>query len=270
MFVKKLIIGAGHGGADSGALNIPLGLKEKTVNLTVAKLVYDYFKNDLRVECVLLRDSDKTVSLSERVKFVNESRADAYCSIHFNSARPKRIPHSHEVYTSRGDTEADEIATQWVLEYEKLVPDSLRREDQSDGDPDKEINLKVLRETKIPAILVEPDFIHTEHGGKRISQQWYLEKVARSIVNAFLSHWFGAVPEVKELVSEPKETAVSELSQGDSLSARLRDILDEVEQKERKVQAHLEELKDVSQVLQQTQRELETKREQITETLKSL
>nr|NIP96912.1 N-acetylmuramoyl-L-alanine amidase [Akkermansiaceae bacterium] len=79
---NTVIIDPGHGGHDSGAVN-RYGL-EKNYNLAVARKL----KRDLealRFKVIMTRDSDRFLSLTERVKFANRFRNAIFISIHFNS-----------------------------------------------------------------------------------------------------------------------------------------------------------------------------------------
>ncbi len=84
--LKKVIIDAGHGGKDPGAIGIT-GVKEKNIVLSIAKKTADYVKQNFPdLEVVLTRDSDVFLELHERSTLANESNADLFISIHANSA----------------------------------------------------------------------------------------------------------------------------------------------------------------------------------------
>lgn len=80
---KKVFIDAGHGGNDSGAVGVN-NLLEKDINLSVAKKVYDFLKNQ-GVEIKLSRTNDKTLELNERTSDANSWKADCFVSIHCNA-----------------------------------------------------------------------------------------------------------------------------------------------------------------------------------------
>lgn len=83
-----VIIDAGHGGHDTGAMDN--GLKEKDINLAVAKelasLVKDRLKN---VNCVMTRDNDTYLTLQKRADIANSNNGDLFISIHTNSVDTK-------------------------------------------------------------------------------------------------------------------------------------------------------------------------------------
>ena len=83
--ITTVVIDAGHGGRDTGALGSIS--KEKDLNLTVALLTGDYIKkNRPDVKVIYTRERDVFVSLNERANVANRNNADVFISIHCNSA----------------------------------------------------------------------------------------------------------------------------------------------------------------------------------------
>ena len=78
----KIMIDAGHGGNDSGAIGIDY--KEKDFNLEICKLVKSYLGE---YDCTVYttREGDTTLSLEDRVKLSNKNNCDIYVSIHCNA-----------------------------------------------------------------------------------------------------------------------------------------------------------------------------------------
>ncbi len=94
--IDKVIIDAGHGGKDPGALGSKS--KEKDIVLAVALLTGKYIEEYMEdVEVVYTRTTDVFVELHKRAKMANESGADVFISIHCNSNRSSR-PYGAETY----------------------------------------------------------------------------------------------------------------------------------------------------------------------------
>ena len=111
--LRRIVIDAGHGGADPGAIG-PSGLKEKDVTLAIAKSAAPVIARELGAVVRLTRASDAFVSLEERAVVANGFEADVFLSIHCNAAPgPKR--HGMEMYVL--DTARDEL-TQHVAARE--------------------------------------------------------------------------------------------------------------------------------------------------------
>ena len=86
--ISTVVIDAGHGGKDTGALGAIS--KEKDLNLTVALLTGDYIKKNLPdVKVIYTRERDVFVPLNERAAIANRNNADVFISIHCNSTGSK-------------------------------------------------------------------------------------------------------------------------------------------------------------------------------------
>src|SRR5919204_3265893 len=87
--VRRVVIDAGHGGHDTGALGRK-GTREKDVTLAIARRVADLLA-DRDLEVILTRDEDSFVSLEDRARIANEAKGDLFISIHCNAAADRRI-----------------------------------------------------------------------------------------------------------------------------------------------------------------------------------
>ena len=86
--IRTVVIDAGHGGKDTGALGAIS--KEKDLNLTVALLTGEYIKKNLPdVKVIYTRERDVFVTLNEWAAIANRNNADVFISIHCNSAGSK-------------------------------------------------------------------------------------------------------------------------------------------------------------------------------------
>lgn len=83
--VKTIVIDAGHGGKDPGAIG-PNGLMEKEINLDVAYKVFRLINLNLPCRVLMSRKEDVFIPLYERAKFANSKGADLFVSIHCNAA----------------------------------------------------------------------------------------------------------------------------------------------------------------------------------------
>lgn len=95
--ITTVVIDAGHGGKDPGALGS--FTKEKDINLTVALLTGDYIKKNCPdVTVIYTRDSDVLVPLDERAAIANRNNADIFISIHCNSVGKSSSVSGAETY----------------------------------------------------------------------------------------------------------------------------------------------------------------------------
>jgi N-acetylmuramoyl-L-alanine amidase len=94
--IKKIVIDAGHGGKDYGAVG-KKGI-EKEINLSIALKLGAYIQKNLPdVEIVYTRTEDVFIGLDERSQIANNSGADLFISIHCN-ANPSKSPYGTETY----------------------------------------------------------------------------------------------------------------------------------------------------------------------------
>ncbi len=94
--LKKVVIDAGHGGRDPGALGSIS--KEKDIALDVALMVGKYIQENMPgVEVIYTRKSDVFIELKERANIANRNKADLFISIHCNAA-PSRAAYVTETF----------------------------------------------------------------------------------------------------------------------------------------------------------------------------
>lgn len=154
----KIGIDPGHGGRDPGA--VANGLQEKDITLAVALRLAEFLEN-CGQEVVLTRREDQTVSLRERSTLFNRERVDVALSLHVNSTY---------------DTNAGYLST-WIYPGSKkgrvlaeCVQDKLVR---LVGWPDggvREANFHMLRETAMPAVLVEMGFLSNPAQAQKLGE----------------------------------------------------------------------------------------------------
>lgn len=82
-----VVIDAGHGGHDAGAIGLKMKVQEKELNLTVAKQLAAKIREQYpAVNVILTRDTDVFLPLQQRADIVNKNHADLFISIHTNAA----------------------------------------------------------------------------------------------------------------------------------------------------------------------------------------
>jgi N-acetylmuramoyl-L-alanine amidase len=94
--VNTVVVDPGHGGRDPGATGIG-GLREKDVNLAIAKLLVERLR-ERGFEVVVTRDDDRTVDLEERTAIAESAAGDVFISIHANASR-RPATRGIEIYT---------------------------------------------------------------------------------------------------------------------------------------------------------------------------
>jgi N-acetylmuramoyl-L-alanine amidase len=87
--VGTIVIDAGHGGKDPGALS-PGGGQEKTVVLDIAKRLRTILQKRLKFKVITTRDTDRFIPLEERTGIANTKKADLFISIHANASHNRK------------------------------------------------------------------------------------------------------------------------------------------------------------------------------------
>lgn len=202
----KVCIDPGHGGRDSGAR----GSKslEKDINLAVALKVRDFLSP---VEVVMTRTEDKDLcsdvfsegaDLRARAKIANDNKADIYVSIHCNSSGDK-ASHGTETYSFPGSAKGSQLAKS----IHARVVGALGLTDRGL----KTANFAVLRETAMPAALVELGFINNPIEETVLLNQQVQERAAKAIADGILSY-LGPVEVKTNLLGFPVVTAEQAIS----------------------------------------------------------
>jgi N-acetylmuramoyl-L-alanine amidase len=85
-----VVIDAGHGGHDTGAIGLKMKVQEKNLNLSVAKQLATKIQTTYpEVKVVLTRDTDVFLPLQQRADIANKNHADLFISIHTNAAESR-------------------------------------------------------------------------------------------------------------------------------------------------------------------------------------
>ncbi len=84
--VKTVVLDAGHGGHDTGALG--KNSREKDITLAIVLQLRDYIRDNMKdVKVILTRSDDTFVELYRRARIANENKADLFISVHCNSTK---------------------------------------------------------------------------------------------------------------------------------------------------------------------------------------
>jgi N-acetylmuramoyl-L-alanine amidase len=172
----------GHGGKDPGAIGF--GLHEADVCLKLAKMVSEELGKYEGVAVTLTRWDDRFISLSERAAYANRNGVDYFISLHNNAASASAHGFESYIYTQPS---AASVARQNVL-HETVAAYMAKYGIRDRGK--KRANYAVLRETKMPAILLENLFITNERENKLLRDDNFLRGLAAAIA-AGIAKMFG-------------------------------------------------------------------------------
>lgn len=215
--VRKIVIDAGHGGKDPGAIG-PGGLKEKDLTLKLSKKLRERLRPEIQ-KIVMTRETDVFIPLEERTAIANSQDADLFVSIHINASR-RRDASGVETYTLNisNDEEARRLAARENATSRRSVSDlefilndliktaktndsvrlasavqtrvsaNLRRKFNTRSNGVKGAPFYVLVGTKMPSILVEVSYISNPREEKLLQDDRYLDEIIEGISKGLLEY----------------------------------------------------------------------------------
>ena len=169
---KTVIIDAGHGGKDSGAVSSHTGDKEKDLALDTAKRIGTELRPDFKV--IYMRTDDAFIDLDERVTRANRQGGAILISMHYNSG-PSHI-RGPETYYWRVDSHG--LATRLQRAMNQVSP----VENSNRGLVRRRIRL--TRNPEIPCVLLEGGYLSHASESRQISDVIYRQSLATAIATA--------------------------------------------------------------------------------------
>ena len=172
--MAKVFIDAGHGGKDPGATGN--GLREKDITLSIATKVAKILQRH-KISVGQTRTKDTAISVSERAKKANSFNADIFVSIHanaFTSASAQGV----EVFSFPSSSNGAKLSR-------ALLSSVLSAKLYTKNRGTKTANFAVLRQTKMPAALIEMGFITNSQDAAMLKnrQEEFATAIAKGILN---------------------------------------------------------------------------------------
>lgn len=172
----KIVLDAGHGGSDPGAIG-PTGVQEKKVALAITLKVGNILvKNG--VETIYTRKTDTTLSLQERTVISNKANPDYFLSIHAN-AFTNPTASGIETWYFAGSADGQKLA-------EAVQAELIKETGKYDRGIKTSSGFYVLKNTNSAAILVETSFISNPAEEILLNSDAYQNKLARAISTGIL------------------------------------------------------------------------------------
>ena len=222
---KIILVDAGHGGEDSGAVGKNKSL-EKNVNLAIAKRLVAIINQNKDFKAVLSRSGDYYVPLTKRLTIAQQQKASMFISIHAdsvesisakgasvymlsekgnNSKLAKQLEASQNLVDQFGGVETvidnDQFLKNILTDYSRkdkekqsfeLAQEIIAQLDKI-GPIHKKIpqkaNFVVLKSPSIPSVLVETAFISNPTQEKRLTNKKQQQKIAQSIYKGIVNFY---------------------------------------------------------------------------------
>ncbi len=161
-------IDAGHGGKDTGAIG-PTGLPEKDVVLDVAQRVREALVTS-GVRVIMTRETDTSVELQDRPRVARQQGATVFVSIHANASTRPASNGSETYYLSPQSQVLAQLVQEELTRVPNLAPRGV-----------KTANFLVLRESDVPAVLVEVAYVSNVDEEARLRQHMFRQRLAEAI-----------------------------------------------------------------------------------------
>ena len=190
---KTIVLDAGHGGMDSGAVGIN-GELEKNINLAIVRDLDDMLTLS-GFNVVLTRDSDvsihdegikgtreqKVSDMKNRLDIINKYGDCLFLSVHQNKFTEPEYFGAQIFYTANNPD--NRMIAQIMQDNFKTIQPGNDRQIKQEGD-----ELYLFKNTKIPAVLIECGFLSNPDDAANLSDRDYQRKVAYTIYNGILTY----------------------------------------------------------------------------------
>lgn len=167
---KLIVIDAGHGGSDPGAESI-LKRWEKEFTLSVALKMQALLEKDGKVKVVMTRTGDTYPSLAERPQLANSLKADLFISIHANKATAPSATGSETYYYHDNSLALAKIINTHLVAATKIRDRGVKKE-----------AFKVIKDTTMPAVLVEAGFLSNTSDAKMLYDDASQNRISAELV----------------------------------------------------------------------------------------
>ena len=186
-----VMLDPGHGGYDPGATN--QGVYEKSINLQIAQKVKEMLSPS-RIEVFLTREEDidyvpdgvkgkttkKRIDLNHRIDMAKEANAEVFISLHVNATTTGQESGSETFYHYQSES-GKRLAE--LIQYELTKIPGMNRRIAKPGD------FYIIKNTSMPAVIVEVGYLSSVKEQKKLQQSWYQEQLARAIAKGIANYF---------------------------------------------------------------------------------
>lgn len=182
IYRQIVVLDAGHGGKDSGAVSY--GYKEKNMTLKIVQEAKKYFDRNPDIKVYYTRLSDTYPSLTDRSDLANNVEADRFYSVHINSAGSSATG-TETLYNSKGYKSTSGLTSyKWSSTIHPYIRSATGFKNRGLVN---RTGLAVLRHTKTASTLTEIGFISNKSEAKKMNSNLsnYGKAVYNSTLNSF-------------------------------------------------------------------------------------
>ena len=187
-----VMLDPGHGGYDPGAIT-KQGVYEKSINLQIAQKVEEML-GPSGIEVFLTREEDvdyvpdgvkgkttkKQIDLNRRIDMAKDANADIFVSLHVNATASGQDSGAETFYQFQSES-GQRLAE--LIQQELIKVPAMNRRIAKPGD------FYIIKNTKMPAVIVEVGYLSSMKEQKKLQQSWYQEQLARAIAKGIANYF---------------------------------------------------------------------------------
>lgn len=182
---RMVIIDAGHGGGDPGAIGVD-GTLEKDINLNIALKLQQFIEKNggltimTRVEDEMIGDT-KREDMRNRKKLREENSGDIFVSIHLNSFPSSNCSGAQTFYADNDESK---------ILAEKIQKNMVKYLDEENERIAKKLtDVYLLKKVNIPSVIVECGFLSNSREEELLDDEQYQSKIAFSIFAGIMEYF---------------------------------------------------------------------------------
>ena len=181
-----LVIDAGHGGNDLGAISMN-DINEKDINLAIAKKI-EVLAPQYGITVKMTRTRDETVTLQDRVAFIDQQQPNACISIHVNATDEKQTSKSEvSVYITNDESKDN-------YQQSRLLGSSLLQAEKNNFSVDSVLQQRkmhriyFLDKNNYAAVILECGYINNAESVKQLTNDAKVEQLAKDILTGVVAY----------------------------------------------------------------------------------
>ena len=192
---KTIVLDAGHGGEDGGAVSSN-GISESNINLKIVLKLQNLLEQSgtiviltrsdenaiYDIEAKTLKDK-KNSDIKNRVKIGNESSADLFVSIHLNKI-PQQQYDGWQTFYKQGSEEGKKLA----ISIQNNLNEAIQKENNRVAKTIE--NIYIIKHVEIPITIVECGFLSNPTEEKKLLEDDYQNRLAWGIYNGIIDYFY--------------------------------------------------------------------------------
>lgn len=186
LYEKVLVVDAGHGGDQPGA--IKQGIREKDLNLEIVLELKALLDQHPEWKVYYTRTDDSDISLEARVQLANKAHANLFLSVHNNSTNDGKMSDYNGTEVMFDEQKPEEpLGTKRFAQI--MLEETVAATGSRDLGLTKGNSIYIIRTSQVPVALVEVGFMTNQEELTKLDSEEYQKQVAQGLYNGILRAW---------------------------------------------------------------------------------